>query len=541
MQEASDGSPLVSRPLLEKVVEQLTKDESGLAQQSLHVLSSGEMPRWRWNSNKKIFVGGERGGGAHFGSADDRLAMMRERYHLIHQRCMRNRLFRPPVLRNGTTGTDVFELTPIESLTGVTGSRYVLGMLTVPEEGVYHLEDLTASVRLDLSAALMTSGLFTENSFVIAEGTMDHSAPPLGPKFIVNVLGFPPPETRAETLQALRHVDLFGAAPAATDFNDLLAMEREAEEEALLVLSDVWLDNDRVMRWLAQILTGYQEMGAPPRAIVLMGNFSSKPLSHDRGGPARLISLLDGLADLICAHEDILANTEFLLVPGPHDPAASKAFPRPPLPPYLTEAFVRRVPRAKFTSNPVRLRYYTQSILIFRHDLLQQMRRNVVLAPNLAETDDMSEHLVKTIMDQSHLVPMPLDAVPISWANDHALRVYPLPHLLILGDSTSQFTWQYEDAKAFNPTSFHQDGSFVTYFPATQVVEYSNVNGDDEEDDDEEEMEVSTVDEDEPEQETEEQETEVPDAGTETEMPDAGTETEMPEADEEDTERPSDA
>jgi DNA polymerase epsilon subunit 2 len=79
------------------------------------------------------------------------------------------------------------------------------------------------------------------------------------------------------------------------------------------------------------------------------------------------------------------------------------------------------------------MRFFTQEIVIFRDDLLKKMQRHVVIAPNLSEgSPELVEQLVKTILDQGHLCPLPAHARPIHWELDHAMRLFPLPHLVSL-------------------------------------------------------------------------------------------------------------
>ena len=46
----------------------------------------------------------------------------------------------------------------------------------------------------------------------------------------------------------------------------------------------------------------------------------------------------------------------------------------------------------------------------------------------------MFEHLAATLLQQSHLCPVPLEAQPVFWNFDHALHLYPLPDVLVLAD-----------------------------------------------------------------------------------------------------------
>jgi DNA polymerase epsilon subunit 2 len=72
----------------------------------------------------------------------------------------------------------------------------------------------------------------------------------------------------------------------------------------------------------------------------------------------------------------------------------------------------------------------------------------------------------------------------VYWELDYALRLFPLPHLLVLADHAEQY--QYKKAfsggdatgdccTVVNPGSFSSDYSFVVYQPATRTVEFSRV------------------------------------------------------------------
>ena len=61
---------------------------------------------------------------------------------------------------------------------------------------------------------------------------------------------------------------------------------------------------------------------------------------------------------------------------------------------------------------------------------------------------------------------MPLTSRPIHWNYDHALRLYPLPTMVVLADHTEPYHWNYKDCLAINPGSFSSDFSFMVYRPA---------------------------------------------------------------------------
>jgi len=119
--------------------------------------------------------------------------------------------------------------------------------------------------------------------------------------------------------------------------------------------------------------------------------------------------------------------THFLFVPGPTDPWSSDLLPRAPLPDALTKPLLAKIPHVTFASNPCRIRWFSQEIVILREDTMGRMNRNAVRLGGDAEGVDMREALAQTILDQAHLAPLPLAVRPILWDYDHALRLYPMP------------------------------------------------------------------------------------------------------------------
>ena len=69
--------------------------------------------------------------------------------------------------------------------------------------------------------------------------------------------------------------------------------------------------------------------------------------------------------------------------------------------------------------NYAQMRYCTQEITLFREDILSKMRRNCIIPPKLSgEGDEISMHLLKTLIDQAHLSPLPLHVSPLYWEYD---------------------------------------------------------------------------------------------------------------------------
>ena len=385
------------------------------------------LPPMRFDSTRKALLPAE--SAPLHADALAKAALFATRLALVEQRVRRNELFKPPVLAHGAAQKEFLQLTNIDALAGRSGTRVVLGMLTELQEGTIFLEDAHGYVPLDLTEAKSTTGLFTRHSIVLAEGEMTAAG-----VFRVSVLGLPPMEPRALSIASLGGVDLLRPPAAAAEHASTVAgtdlHPAGAASAMVIVLSDVWLDQPSTLAQLEVLFGGYEAEGAKsvkcgktpvPVAscfvFVLCGNFSS--------------------------------------------PAAAAANTR----------------RAELLSSPARLVVCGQQVVIAREGLLAKMKRCVVVPPNVeAETSDLHKHLVKTLLDQAHLNPLPPTESAAYWKHDHALWLHPAPEVLVLADRGNQYDVEYEDTLAFNPGAFATTFSWQVYYPDTRKAEVSSLS-----------------------------------------------------------------
>ena len=387
--------------------------------------------------------------------------MFAQRFALVQQRILRQDLFRPKLVsadgrQASTDGRNVtHSITPIESLLGRSGVKFLLGMIVQVEEGRFYLEDNTAQVPLDMSQAqMLTDGHFTEGCIVLVEGEM------LGQVLHAHRMGNPIVESREEAIATvgLSGTDIFQSISTLSDLEGIRHEEMQHGPEGMFViLSNVHLDKPQVMEKLETLFKGMQDMDP---VFVLMGNFLSVP-----GSPKELSSYFDDLANLITSIPDLAENGRFIFVPGPQDPGLGDILPRPPLPRYCTQSLRQRLPRATFTTNPCRIRYFTKELLVYRNDVTSQLQKASLLPPKTGSST--VQHAVKTLLDQGHLCPYPTQ--PIYWKMDHVLRMCPLPDAFIMGDRVEQCYENYADCDVVNPGPFAQDFSFVVYRPIAEV------------------------------------------------------------------------
>jgi len=463
-------SNVIDKDILSIAVKECTNQESGNSNiQSINIINTFEVPRLTYSAERKKYLSDSFSGREDpmlLCPADSKGRIYQDRFSMLHQRTARHDLFNS----NAQTvdNSKKFQLKAVEFLLGTTNRLddvIVLGMVTQLSHGAYHLEDPSGVVQLDLSETKFHTGLYTENCFVLAEGWYDDNI------FHVLALGFPPAEPSSTTRAYFGNINFFGG-PSETSLKTstvLCEMEANNTDAMFVFLSDVWLDNVSVVEKLRTLFAGYNSM--PPTAFVLCGNFLS--CVGESGYSSKLKDHFKMLGEMIAGYPQLAAESMFLFVPGPADPGSPNIFPRPPLPRHITKELQKNVPNAKLLSNPARVQYCTQEIVIFREDIVTKMCRNAIYFP---ETGEIPTHFAKTITCQGHLAPLPLHTCPVFWDFDRSLSLYPLPDLIVTADKFEPFTAENLGCKIVNPGTFAKhDFSFKTYVPSSRTVEDSQV------------------------------------------------------------------
>ena len=452
---------VVDLKAVENAVEVVTMDvRTKVEEESLKVIGAFDCPRFHYHDNRKTFLPDQKRPPLH-GSADDQARMFRDRFEFLFQRLTRHSLF-----------SSSNKLSTVKSLLGVTGERVVFGMLTRNSQGDLILEDLNNTIPINVDGAKIEEGIYTDHCLVLAEGKLVQGI------FEVHSLAMPPVEEAEVTLSTFTNVDMFGGAPHILK-EEINMYQNSAEHVMFVVLSDVWLDKPSVMAKLDTLFDGYKDI--VPTAFIFTGNYTSKPFGKTAEDVTRLQNAFQGLFRLINKYKSLLLESKWIFSRGPGDGGGPLVFPQFPLADYFMSP-LKKLPDVEFTTNPFRLRWCNRRIVVFRENLVSKMGRHS-LFPKLLSNEEPAELLVKTIMEQGHLCPMPQPVCPLYWNYDQAMYLYPVPDLLVLADSYRQFIVKQErEYHAANPGSFSRDFSFLVIRPATMEVEESRVFDEDEED-----------------------------------------------------------
>lgn len=445
-----------------------------------------------------------------------------ERYQFLKARVMRHESFQTPAFSN-QSGT-FHKLTTIKNLLGRQGKSFMLfGLLTTGVDSRYYLEDGDDSVRLDFTGASCGGGWFCPGCFVLVDGTYTEEE-----TFHVSVMGQPPPEPREQTREVYPGLDLLGTGLEKSQERHLARAEQTYRGAKIVFCADCHLDDPRSLKAIKSMLSSYETLniGELPLSIVLMGNFISHA-HHTNGFSTQYKEYWNNFAAILEEFPKLCTNSRFVFVVGASDPwsiGGISVLPRKPVP----KSFVNRISRickdVVYASNPSRLTYFTQEIVLCRDDMVERLRRtNITIkkppADAVNDTAGVDEEevlmhdvvdtqadtqaqvfltpargssppdstpepsqklpleqvtgrtLMRTILDQSHLSPFPLSTRPIYWAYSSSLRLFPSPTVLVLADTAMPaFSLSYNGTLAINPGKicWGKEGGWMEYSAATR-------------------------------------------------------------------------
>lgn len=252
-----------------------------------------------------------------------------------------------------------------------------MGLLTQLTEGKFHLEDPSGTVPIDLSETAFSSGLFCEGCFVLACGKFRDGL------LKVEEMGFPVTELASSSRAFFGTVNTWGGRSKSLlkYSRNLAELEKNNGGDSIVFLADCWLDNPIVLQKLKMLLQGFDEF--PPVAIVMMG-----PFAKVYENVYSLKGRFQALGEILANCERLKMETDIVLVPSCDDPATANILPRQPLPECLVADLKKRYPRIVLATNPCRLQYCTQQIVVCRSDLVTKLCRNTIHFPKSGQLED---------------------------------------------------------------------------------------------------------------------------------------------------------
>lgn len=450
---------------------------------------------------------------------DSNVSIFPNRFYLVRDRLLRNESFQNADEFNPLSSIAAMQqdldngvgqisgsmtITQIKNLLGRDGQNFLLlGLLSKNAKGGWSLEDPSGSIEIEISQAVPTQGLFyVPGCIVLAEGIYFT----VGHKFHVSSMTHPPGERRENTLEAIGNLDLLGLhGQLSSNYVARLdkelkirlhLLEKELTDHRCIILGgDIFLNELDTLEALKKVFIKMND--DPPTAVIMCGSFTAVPVhasmtSRNVSSTMQYQNIFDDLANLISEFENLAQNSTFILVPGVNDPwgsavsmGSANTWPQQPIPSRFTHKMNRVCKNAIWASNPTRLAYLSQEIVVVSDCISERLKRYSISFPMeelkresqlmeakqslgatsisqlVRENDQLpakvreSRKLVKTILDQGHLSPFTTSIRPLVWNKDNALTLHPIPTALILCDTTSSyFDVTYNGCKAMNPGKF---------------------------------------------------------------------------------------
>lgn len=257
-------------------------------------------------------------------------------------------------------------------------------------------------------------------------------------------------------------------------------------EKLVIILKEVYLDDDDVCQALDMLFTGYNSMQDPPALFILIGDFTRNPcnVSTFKIHMKKLIRILRSC--------DNLKDCHFVFVPGLRDTNpigevkgntgnSSSTLPKPPLTKEQLQVNLLQLSQfnnVHLATNPTHIYLDERQISIVSHSYLKELRKNL-----LHDLSDHNEELFQTakqiILSNAHL------SAGITKTYHSSMNLWHKPDLLILAD-TEAFGNRYDFSSSSScdtsfttvPSFSRQSSLFKVYYIKTGEIEDSQVSSD---------------------------------------------------------------
>ncbi|KAK6461237.1 DNA-directed DNA polymerase epsilon, subunit B [Scheffersomyces coipomensis] len=418
-----------------------------------------------------------------------------------------------------------------------TNDEYIL------EDSTDYIE-LNLSQTYKAEGSFYCPGMFVivEGIYSASGGLSNTRSDYIGGCFHVSHIGHPPAERREISNENYGHVDFLGIHKQTGDKvlkinkvlrKKLVSLEKSLHGHKILMLgSECNLDNFKILDGLKKFFHRLENSIIEsnnedvPLALILTGSFSSKPLTSTSSTLASVSNselykgYFDDLSVIISQFPNVVEKVKFVLIPGKNDPWQSSYslggsnlnyLPQSSLPRLFVNRLERLLPRGNLILgwNPLRINYLSQELVILKDELISKFKRNDIIFENDLEIEkelvrldqsperinhiisqEQQEHvspkikqarkLVKTLLDQGHLQPFLKDLKLVNPDYDYALRIEPLPTILILNDvNFENFEVTYNGCKVINIARLLSPSSrkinFVEYTPSHKRFDFKEL------------------------------------------------------------------
>ncbi|GJQ15032.1 hypothetical protein GpartN1_g6823.t1 [Galdieria partita] len=455
---------IVSLEVAERIIENILKVSNKQQFHSTRVIDTfREVPILSLGSESSTMYFKETTGLKIFDTPENMLEKYKIRYKLLLSRTLESK--RAASLEQGEHLVTFHKelsssFTPIQNLHSTDHlNANLFGILGKLEGKKYFIEDETGFVELELSEICPNDRIYTQGCIVHVQGEWNGK--------VFRVTNMQMPSLVPSLSKVMEPNALFQGYDCHMDI-----LEKQ-QNHVMIIISDIWLDHDAVFSKLEKLLTSLRADDVCPDTIVLMGDFLSQSLNPEEDHLLHFNNGFQLLASLL--HEYIPnEHSQVIIIPGPNDPGIADILPKPPIVESLLNPLRHSFKCLNATSNPARLVFQNTNIVLFRDNIQKKLvSQSIFILPN--NLDRIREMMVKTLLDQGHLCPLPIDIQPVFWHHEQSLWLFPPPQLLFLGCGLKPFQYTYGETQCFGTGSFALEGFFLVYESANQHIQVCQI------------------------------------------------------------------
>lgn len=258
-------------------------------------------------------------------------------------------------------------------------------------------------------------------------------------------------------------------------------------EQLVVILKELYLDDEDVCSGLDMLFTGYNSMEDPPKIFIMIGDFTREQcsISQYKVHTKKLIRIIRSC--------DNLKKCHFVFVPGlrdtsplqiDHNTSANNPNSFMPKPPLTKEQIpVNLLQLSNFnnvhlSTNPAHIYFGERLISIVTHSYIKELRKRL-LHDMSDRNDELFETIKQIILSNAHL------SAGITKAYHSSMNLWHRPDLLILAD-TDAFGNRYDySSSSASDTTFttipsfaRQSNQFKVYYIKSGEIEDSQVSSD---------------------------------------------------------------
>lgn len=461
---SNNQDSLITQKTIEDVIASMKKSASP----THHIFafqSAFDMPKFKFDRSERTFIPADKPTSI-LGTAQDKIAVYKERHQILKTCLIHTKEFHASSVQFGLDTQHSLAVTDIASLISKPDETIILLGYLDSDGSTVRIEDPSGIIEIDTGNLKQMVGLFSVGCIVLLQADYRDE------RVYGSLIGHPPIQKTDAFFQLFwkAHTDPFGWGITKDASIELESLLHNVHQESLfLFFSDVWIDIPSVLDDFDYALSQFRD--DEPNAIVISGSFTSRPFSFDQF--ANFEKLFMKFCKVIKKHDRIYKNSQIVILPSLNDIGSSHVYPRESFSPSIQKHLISEdCKNIHFLTNPCRMRFLNQTITIFRDDLLKRMLNASVLP---VADKDLHQHLISTILNQRHLLPVDLEHAPIAWPYDYTLRLYPPPDVLALCDSGPAWATTTAGCLSFNPGQFGSNKTYVQYFPGEKRAVVSSL------------------------------------------------------------------